>query len=277
MIRDDTAAAHDFPRTAGIAVPLFALRGAADLGCGTILDLIPFIDWLARWHHGIVQLLPLNEAGPGEASPYAALSAFALDPSYIAAPQVSEIERSPAAQQWLNGAQVRRKRARLEQAPQRERAATYGFTLRLLEFGFAEFVAHADAGRRSRFDDFCAREAWWLDDYALFRALKERRRFTSWERWPEPLRRRAPAALADVRARLQGRVDFARYLQWIAAEQWATVRVHARARGVRVMGDLPFVCSRDSADVWAHPELFDLSSSAGAPPDAFSATGQAWG
>ena len=76
---------------------------------------------------------------------------------------------------------------------------------------------------------------------------------------------------------LRTRIRFAQYLQWLAAEQWAEVRAHARQRGVLIMGDLPFVCSRDSADVWAHQELFDFSSSAGAPPDAFSATGQAWG
>ena len=277
MTHDDNSPSQRFPRAAGVALPLFALRGASDLGSGNILDLVPFVDWLARWHHGIVQLLPLNEAAPGEASPYAALSAFAIDPSYIAAAQVADIARSAAAQQWLGGPQVRRKRERLELAPQRERAAAYGFTLRLLEFGFAEFTVNAEAERRARFDDFCAGQAWWLDDYALFRALKERRRFASWETWPEPLRRREPAALAEARARLQVRVRFAQYLQWIAAEQWAAVRAHARHRGMRIMGDLPFVCSRDSADVWAHPELFDFSSSAGAPPDAFSATGQAWG
>jgi 4-alpha-glucanotransferase len=267
-----------FPRrAAGVAIPLFSLRGARDLGTGDILDLIPFVDWLARWHHGVVQLLPINEAAPVEASPYTALSAFAIDPSYIAALRVADIEHSMAAQQWLRAPQVRRKRERLEHATQRERAAACGFKLRLLEFGFAEFAAQADAERQARFDAFCQRHAWWLDDYALFRALKERRRFTSWETWPEGLRGRDPAALATARGQLRARVRFAQYLQWLAAEQWAEVRAHARQRGVLLMGDVPFVCGRDSADVWAHRELFDFSSSAGAPPDAFSPTGQAWG
>jgi 4-alpha-glucanotransferase len=264
-------------RTAGVAIPLFSLRSAGDLGSGDILDLIPFIDWLAEWHHGVVQLLPINEAGPSEASPYSALSAFAIDPSYIAATQVADVAQSEAAQRWLRTPQIRGKRERLAQAAQRERAATYGFRLRLLEFGFAEFTARSDAGRQARFDAFCARQAWWLDDYALFRALKERRGFASWETWPEPLRARDPAALAAERAQLHVRVRFAQYLQWLAAEQWAVVRAHARQRGVRIMGDLPFVCSRDSADVWAHPDLFDFSGSAGAPPDQFSPEGQAWG
>ncbi len=278
MAPTDSPASPCFTRrAAGVAVPLFSLRGAADLGGGDIFDLIPFIDWLARWHQGVVQLLPINEGAPGEASPYSALSAFAIDPSYLAAARVVEIEHSAAAQRWLRTAPVRRKRERLEQAPQRERAAACGFTLRLLEFGFAEFVAHADAQRQARFDAFCARQAWWLEDYALFRAIKERRHFSSWESWPERLRARQPAALAEARLQLGARVRFAQYLQWLAAEQWAHVRAHAQRRGVLLMGDLPFVCGRDSADVWAHRELFDLSSSAGAPPDAFSPTGQAWG
>jgi 4-alpha-glucanotransferase len=277
MIESGTSLSPFSQRAAGVAIPLFSLRNAGDLGSGDILDLIPFIDWLAHWCHTVVQLLPINEAAPAEASPYTALSAFAIDPSYIAAARVADIACSDAAQQWLRSPQVRRKRERLEHSPQRERAAAYGFTLRLLEFGFAEFVAHADRERQARFDAFCALHAWWLDDYALFRALKERRRFTSWETWPERLRFRDPAALAAAREQLHLRVRFAQYLQWIAAEQWAEARAHARRRGVRIMGDLPFVCGRDSADVWAHPELFDFSGSAGAPPDAFSPSGQAWG
>ena len=108
--------AHDargqqFTRAAGVAVPLWSLQGAEDLGTGDILDLIPFIDWLARWQHRVVQLLPINEAGPEEASPYSALSAFAIDPSYIALAHVPEITASTAARRWLGGAQVRRKRS----------------------------------------------------------------------------------------------------------------------------------------------------------------------
>lgn len=274
---DHASTAQRFRRAAGVAIPLFSLRGAQNIGSGEILDLIPFIDWLARWHHRVVQLLPINEAAPGEASPYTALSAFAIDPTYISTTAVVDVIHSAAAWQWLSGAQVRRKLEQLLHAPRRDRKAVYGFKLRLLEFGFAEFEAHAADGRRARFADFCQRNGWWLDDYALFRALKERRRFASWETWPAALRDRDPHALADAVKKLRPRLRFAQYLQWLAHEQWVTMLAHARSRGVLIKGDLPFVCSRDSADVWAHPELFDASSSAGAPPDAFSATGQAWG
>src|SRR5437868_15183550 len=100
-------------RAAGVAVPLFSLWGAHDLGGGEILDLIPFVDWLAHWHQGVLQLLPINESAPDEASPYTTLSAFAIDPSYIAASRLMDIEQSSAAQQWLDTPQIRRKRASL--------------------------------------------------------------------------------------------------------------------------------------------------------------------
>jgi len=266
-----------FQRAAGIAVPLFSLRGRHDLGSGTILDLIPFIDWLDRWHQRVVQLLPLNEAARDEASPYNTSSAFAFDPGYISALQVADIAASESAREWLASRAVQSRVRRLRQSRWRHRKVSYRLTLRLLELGFARFEAAASHERKARFKRFCHAQAWWLDDFALFRALRERYEWATWETWPEELRWRHPQALRQATTQLASRIRFAQYLQWIAAEQWQRVRAHAHRHGVLIKGDLTFVCGRDSADVWAHPELFDLSSSAGAPPDDFSASGQAWG
>lgn len=268
---------QQFRRAAGIAIPLFSLRGADDRGGGTILDLIPFIDWMARWHQQVVQLLPLNETAPSEASPYTTLSVFALDPGYISTAAVSDVAESEPARQWLESPAVQRRVRRLRQSRWRHRSAAYRLTLQLLDLGFRQFETAAPKERRQRFEDFCQLHAWWLDDYALFRALRERSQWANWETWPEELRRRDATAVREAAAELQPRIRFAKYLQWIAGDQWQQVRRHARRRGVLVKGDLPFVCGRDSADVWGHPELFDFSSSAGAPPDAFSGTGQSWG
>jgi 4-alpha-glucanotransferase len=266
-----------FRRAAGVAVPLFSLRGLHDLGSGTILDLIPFIDWLDRWHQRVVQLLPLNEAAREETSPYNSSSAFALDPGYISATEVVDIAASEAAREWLESRALQRRLRRLRQSRWRHRNVSYRLTVRLLELGFSHFEVAASEERTVRFERFCRAQAWWLDDFALFRALGELHEGAAWEDWPEELRWRRPEALHRMTEQLAPRVRFARYLQWIAAEQWQQVRAHARQRGVLIKGDLPFVCGRDSADVWAQPELFDLSSSAGAPPDDFSASGQAWG
>jgi 4-alpha-glucanotransferase len=266
-----------FRRAAGVAVPLFSLRGLHDLGSGSILDLIPFIDWLDRWHQRVVQVLPLNEAAPDETSPYNSSSAFAFDPGYISATEVVDVAASEPARMWLESRAVQRRLWRLRQSRWRHRKVSFRLAVRLLELGFAHFEAAASEERKVRFERFCHAQAWWLDDFALFRALGELYRGATWETWPEALRCRRPQALHLAAAQLAPRIRFAQYLQWIAAEQWQQVRQHARRRGVLIKGDLPFVCGRDSADVWAQPELFDLSSSAGAPPDDFSASGQAWG
>lgn len=269
---------QQFSRVAGIAVPLFSLRGASDDGSGTILDLVPFADWLDSWHQRVVQLLPINEASPAEASPYNAISAFAIDPTYISLAQVTDIALSEAARNWRDSPPVRRRLQALRRARRRHRPVAYAVKLHLLELGFQQFQTHAAAGeRQARFERFCQAQSWWLEDYALFRALKQRFNWASWETWPAEQRWRDAPALRQAAAKERQRIRFAQYLQWLAAEQWDAMRGHACRRGVLIKGDVPFVCSRDSADVWAHQELFDLSSSAGAPPDAFSSSGQTWG
>ena len=269
---------HQFPRAAGVALPLFALRGAHDIGTGEILDLISFIDWMDCWQLRVVQLLPINETAIGEASPYNTLSAFAIDPAYISVSHVPDIEHSQTAQELLSTPRVRAQMRRWKKSPERQRRGVCALKLRLLEFGFEAFQQLPPSSDRSAaFERFCELNAWWLDDYALFRVIKERRRWTSWEAWPDALRDRETVEVQRMATTVRTRVRFFQYVQWIAAEQWSAVRDHARRRGVLIKGDLSFVCGRDSADVWSHQTLFDLSSSAGAPPDAFSATGQAWG
>jgi len=264
------------PRLAGIALPLFSLRAADDLGSGTILDLIPFVDWCAHWHVRLVQLLPINEAAPAEASPYKAISAFAIDPSYVSVLQIPEIATSAATLQWLASSKVQERARHLQTTRRRERKRSYGIKVRLLEFAFAELERNPDATRATAFAAFCRQQATWLEEYALFRALSERQSFRDWEIWPAELRDYESARRSDAAVQLQHRVRFAKYVQWVAHEQWQQAHAHARRAGVLLKGDMAFVCAANSADVWAHPELFDVRSSAGTPPDAFSASGQLW-
>jgi len=247
------------------------------MGTGDMLDLLPFIDWLADADQRVVQLLPINETAPGDTSPYNALSAFAIDPTYVAVRHVPEVATSAVAQRWLQQRDTQRELRRLGAAAHREHHTAWRIKLQLLQWGFEAFEAQATPTRRAAFTRFCNRNVWWLDDYTLYRALREQHGWAGWEAWPARLRRRESPAVARAAATLAGRRRFLAYVQWVAAEQWAEVRRHAQYRGVLLKGDLPFVCARDSADVWTHRTLFDLSSSAGTPPDAFSATGQAWG
>jgi len=118
-------------------------------------------------------------------------------------------------------------------------------------------------------------EGWWLDDYALYRALKASHEERAWVDWPEPLRTRQPAALEGASAELADDILYRKYLQWIAGDQWGEAR--DRAGSVALFGDLPFMVSGDSADVWARQDEFRVDCSVGVPPDAFSETGQDWG
>ena len=122
---------------------------------------------------------------------------------------------------------------------------------------------------------FLSEQAWWIEDYSLFRAIHAREQERAWTDWPIELQRREPPAIDRARRELSREVLFFQYLQWIAALQWR--EAHRRAQGVQLFGDLPFMVDGDSADVWARQHQFHLDVSLGVPPDAFSASGQDWG
>jgi 4-alpha-glucanotransferase len=129
--------------------------------------------------------------------------------------------------------------------------------------------------RAAAFEAFCSAQAWWLDDYALFRALLEREAQRPWWEWPAPLRQVNPDAIARARAELHAEITYRKYLQWLATEQWTEAR--RQVAPLRVFGDLPFMITGNSADVWVRQREFRLDATVGAPPDAFSEDGQDWG
>jgi 4-alpha-glucanotransferase len=246
-------------------VPLFSIRTRADGGIGDIAALGAMTDFAAAMGHRGILLLPLDETAPGQASPYSALSVFAIDPVYIGLDGLAGVDPQ----------QLERVRRALAQVPLSDRLTIRAARLELLEAAFRHFVAHGD--ERAAVSDFAARHREWLDDYALFRALKDRFEFAAWEQWPDELRRREPGALERAKTDLAPAVGKYVYWQFLAHRQWAELRDHARADGVKLGGDLAFSPGRDSAEVWANQELFDLDRTVGAPPDAFNPKGQHWG
>jgi 4-alpha-glucanotransferase len=157
------------------------------------------------------------------------------------------------------------------------------FKNRLLETAWVNFSAGARPDLRPDFDRFCDDQAHWLEDYALFRALKVKYKGAYYLEWPAELAQHTPAALTLARRELAGQAEQVRFAQFLLFRQWESLREHARPKGVRLIGDLPFFVSPDSSDVWANPELFLLDSAhrprfaAGVPPDYFSSQGQLWG
>jgi 4-alpha-glucanotransferase len=157
------------------------------------------------------------------------------------------------------------------------------FKLRLLETAWSRFSAGARPDLRLAYEEFCQAHALWLDDYALFRALKARYDGACYLEWPVELVRRIPAALAQAGRELANQIELVRFAQFLLSRQAERLEQHAHDRGVRLIGDLPFFVSPDSSDVWANPDLFLLGKDhwptvvAGVPPDYFSADGQLWG
>jgi len=268
-----------FPRSAGILCHVTSLPGGGeigDLGEGAVT----FIDWLASARQGIWQVLPLGPPGYGE-SPYQSFSAFAgnglligldqlAEAGWLPEPEIQQERESPAAVDLGTGQRVDFERVR-------------AFRERCLTLAHARFLEKATSAERAALEAFRRTEAWWLEDYALFAALKLAHGMRPWTEWEPDLVKRQPAALQKWSARLADAFEREIFVQFQFHQQWRELKSYANARGIRLMGDVPIFVAHDSADVWASPELFHLDARglpakvAGVPPDYFSATGQLWG
>ena len=159
----------------------------------------------------------------------------------------------------------------------------YTCKIPLLQEAARNFLREAYGESRTRYDRFCKENAWWLDDFALFNLLRERHNRKSWQSWPRELARREPGALEKVRQEHNDAFEVERAIQFAFFEQWRALHSYCRQRQINVVGDIAIFVNLDSADVWEHRELFQLSDNlepicvAGVPPDFFSKTGQRWG
>ncbi|MBV8361784.1 MAG: 4-alpha-glucanotransferase, partial [Deltaproteobacteria bacterium] len=255
-------------RCAGILIPLFSIRSTEDFGRGEFGGLLPMAQMALAMGHRLLQLLPIDEVAPGETSPYSALSVFALDPIYLSLkllPGISQDECDAARAALRHGDKPA------------EQLKLRAFKSKLLLQSYRYFKSGADPTLRNQYAEFVERQRGWLEDYALFRALKEKFQWAEWESWPPPLKNHGPKALADAYRMLADQIAMLKYVQFLAHQQWEGMREQLRRQGVLLGGDLAFSPGRESMEVWAHRELFDLGRAVGAPPDAFSAIGQRWG
>jgi 4-alpha-glucanotransferase len=263
-------------RRAGLLVPLFSIPSTRSWGIGEIGDLEPMCGWLARAGQRVLLMLPINEMPVGESSPYSALSAMAIDPQFITLAAVEDFAAIGGEDALDPEWRARLAAARAASAVDYESVrALKSMALHLAFAQFQDYEWKRDTARAARFRSYTDEQAWWLDDYALFRALHAHHGERAWTDWPQPVRDRTPEALTNARIELDQQVRYRKYVQWIAGEQWTAAR--SRMSGVSLFGDLPFAVSGDSADVWARQDEFNPALSVGVPPDAFSATGQDWG
>jgi 4-alpha-glucanotransferase len=240
--------------------------GIGDLGP----EAYRFIDRLADAKQKYWQLLPLNPTDPAYGnSPYLSSSAFALNPLLISPERLMD-EGLLSAVDFTD-------------APPAEGAIDYpavtDYKRAILAKAFARWRGSADAD----YARFCQDQSAWLDDFALFIALKGHFPGLMWSEWPLDLRDRQPDALRDMRKRLAEPIEFEKFLQFQVQKQWFALKHHCAERGVTIIGDLPIYVDFGSSDVWSHPDRFKLDEKrepyvvSGVPPDYFSATGQLWG
>jgi 4-alpha-glucanotransferase len=258
-------------RSAGVLLHPTSLPGPYGIG-----DLGPiafeWIDFLAAAQQTWWQVLPLGPTGFGD-SPYQSFSAFAGNPNLIS-PELLAREGlftiDDAALPSFPAEQV-------------DFGPVIQFKQAMLSAAWEKFQEDTEPALRTAFEEYCDEQKAWLDDYALFMALKDAHEGASWLSWSSDLVLREPAALQKARASLAHAIGRQKFGQFLFARQWADVKRHAREKGIKLIGDAPIFVSSDSADVWANPELFVLDEErkptvvAGVPPDYFSVTGQLWG
>jgi 4-alpha-glucanotransferase len=258
-------------RSSGVLLHVTSLPSSYGIG-----DVAAGVAWIDRLHEagqGWWQALPLGPTGYGD-SPYQSLSSFAANWLLVSPDWLIEdgLLRPSDTRGWSFSPDTV------------DYAAVASFKHRLLEVAWANFT---QGGVRPdlwpAYTQFCLDHAHWLEDYTLFRALKAKHGGAPYLEWPAGLAGRVPDALAEARRELASQIDQVRLAQFLLFRQGARLKQHAKARGVQLIGDLPFFVSADSSDVWANPELFLLDERgrprvvAGVPPDYFSAQGQLWG
>jgi 4-alpha-glucanotransferase len=259
-----------FPRLTGILLhpaSLPARGGIGDFGPAAY----EFLDFLASARQGLWQVLPLGPPANGN-SPYSSTSAFAGNPLLVSLERLAE-------RGWIDAAHANE----LADSGPIDYDRVREYKLPLLMEAARKFLESASHAPRSRFERFRTENSWWLEDFVLYDALRDRYQKQCWNAWPAGLARRDTAALETARIGLAPEMTVRKVVQFFFYEQWRALRLYCAQKSIRVVGDIAIFVDYDSADVWANRELFRLKDDlepeavSGVPPDAFSATGQRWG
>ena len=261
-----------FERSSGILLHPTSLPGPFGIG-----DLGPqahrWIDFLSQAGCGLWQVLPLGPTGYGD-SPYQSFSSFAGNP-YLISPELLLKDGLLHSNDLVESPDFPAERV--------DFGKLIPWKIGLLDRAFIQFQQAAPGEMSTEFDEFKSRHSYWLDDFCLFMALKEAHGGGSWVNWPRPLLSHESKAIAEAREIHSTAIQRQEFRQFIFHRQWAAVRDHANQEDILIIGDIPIFVAHDSAEVWAHPELFNLDQQgnpkfvAGVPPDYFSETGQLWG
>ena len=253
-------------RESGILLPVSSLPSRYGIGCFS-KSAYEFVDQLVQAEQRCWQILPLGQTSYGD-SPYQSFSTFAGNPYFISLEAL--VEEGVLTQEECD-------------------AADFGDDPRTVDYAkiyenryplLRKAYERSSIAQNPDFIRFQQENAYWLDDYALFMAVKKFFGDASWDKWPEDIRKHYGFAMDYYREKLYFDIEFYKYMQFKFMEQWMSLKSYANQKGIRIIGDIPIYVAFDSADTWAHPQLFHLDENnlptaiAGCPPDGFAADGQ---
>ena len=256
-------------RAAGILMPITSLPSEYGIGCFS-KSAYDFVDWLKEAGQSYWQILPLGPTSYGD-SPYQSFSTFAGNPYFISLKAL--VEEGVLTKEDCDKVSWGRR------ADSVDYEKIYKGRYKLLRKAYE----NSNISENPDYQKFVAENSWWLSDYALFMAVKDQFGGVEWTKWAEDIRLRWANAMDYYRRELYFDIEFQQYMQFKFYEQWMKLKKYANEKGIQIIGDIPIYVAMDSADTWAHPELFQLDEEnvpvavAGCPPDGFSATGQLWG
>lgn len=254
-------------REAGILLPISSLNSKYGIGSFS-REAYKFIDWLKKSGQSYWQILPIGPTSFGD-SPYQTFSSFAGNPYFI--DLESLIEENLLENRECDLVDFGKDERLVDYEKQ------YTFKIPLLKKAFIKFK------QNEKYLMFLKENEFWLENYALFMAIKEKQGGKSWQEWEKPLKNREESAIEEFKNQNKENIDFWKFVQYKFFEQWGKLKRYAYKIGIKIIGDIPIYTALDSADVWANPELFQLDKDktpthvAGCPPDGFSKKGQLWG
>lgn len=260
-------------RTCGVLMHITSLP--SPYGVGTLgSEAYKFVDFLKKAGQTYWQILPVGPTGFGD-SPYQSYSAFAGNPMLI---DIDELIKAGLVSEDDKDLKILAEKKEFADFGQ-----MFSFKRLILAKAHAAFAANADSEQMYLFGKFCRKNAWWLDDYAMFMSIKYFFKQVMWTEWADSYRLRDPQTLAKYAEEHGVDIDCWKFMQFLFFRQYKNLKKYANKRGISIYGDMPIYVSMDSSDIWANPEMFMLDSDrkptkvAGCPPDDFSPTGQLWG
>ena len=253
-------------RKAGVAVPLFSVFSNKSIGVGEIPDLRYIIDWCCQTGMSVLQLLPLNEVG-NDFAPYNSVSTFALEPMYLSIKRLRKADLKPFTKDLIS------LKKRFPKGTGRVDYNIKNEKLKLLR----KIFSTVDLAEIDKYKVFVNKNIHWLKYFSLFKILMQLNQGLNWNEWELKYQYISSLISRKILQAHSSDIEFEYWLQWQLYEQMITIKKYAKSKKVLIMGDLPFLVSRNSADVWAYKNYFKLNLSSGAPPDMYFSKGQRWG